>query len=651
MQFKHPEILYALLLLIIPIIVHLFQLQRFQKVLFTNVKFLKQIELQTRKSSRLKKWLILLTRLLAFTAIIFAFAQPYFSNFEKNIEHNTIIYLDNSMSMQSKGDRGELLKNAVQDIIENSASTSDVSLITNDKIYKNLNSKDLKNELLNLQYSPNNQDFKTILLKSEQLKSNKTNALNNLLLISDFQINKSLNNQVVTNVNTSIKLINVVPENIQNISLDSIYVAVKNNKEITLKVQISTTNISSDNAVISLFEDSILIGKTSTPLTQNQPSTVEFKISSNKNFNGKLVIEDENLLFDNTLFFTINKPEKINVISIGKSALYLEKIYSKDEFNYEQKNLSNFDYNSIQNQNLIILNELDKIPTSLNNSLNEFVENGGNIAIIPSRNSNLNSYKSLFKNLNLGTIQPMLEKELKITTINFAHPLLSEVFEKQVKNFQYPINHHYYPTSLNFSSSILSFENKETFISEINRSKGTVYWFASPLNTKSSNFVNSPLIVPVFYNFGKQSYRISQLYYTLGDENTIEVKTSIKKDEVLKIIGESTDFIPLQEVSNNKVRLTTSDQPVKSGFYKITNKTKTLKNIAFNYNRQESVLIYQDLQSEFKNMENVTISNSVKETFTELKEQRDIKPLFKWFLGMAVLFLLLEIFILKYFKV
>ena len=66
LQFKHPEILYTLFLLIIPIIVHLFQLQRFIKVPFTNVKFLKQITLQTRKSSKLKKWRILLSRLALF---------------------------------------------------------------------------------------------------------------------------------------------------------------------------------------------------------------------------------------------------------------------------------------------------------------------------------------------------------------------------------------------------------------------------------------------------------------------------------------------------------------------------------------------------------------------------------------------------------
>ena len=85
MQFKHPELLYALLLLLIPIIVHLFQLRRFQKELFTNVEFLKKVDLQTRKSQNLKKWLTLITRLLLLAAVILAFAQPYTST--SNIEN------------------------------------------------------------------------------------------------------------------------------------------------------------------------------------------------------------------------------------------------------------------------------------------------------------------------------------------------------------------------------------------------------------------------------------------------------------------------------------------------------------------------------------------------------------------------------------
>jgi hypothetical protein len=58
--------------------VHLFQLRRFKKEYFTNVRFLKELSIQTRKSSQLKKWLLLLTRLLLLLCLILAFAQPFF---------------------------------------------------------------------------------------------------------------------------------------------------------------------------------------------------------------------------------------------------------------------------------------------------------------------------------------------------------------------------------------------------------------------------------------------------------------------------------------------------------------------------------------------------------------------------------------------
>ena len=115
LQFNHPNILYALLALVIPIIVHLFQLRKFEKVPFTNVAFLQQIILQTRKSSKLKKWLTLITRLLTLAAIIIAFAEPYFGSNKKNklVENELVIYLDNSFSMQAKGSSRELLNKAI----------------------------------------------------------------------------------------------------------------------------------------------------------------------------------------------------------------------------------------------------------------------------------------------------------------------------------------------------------------------------------------------------------------------------------------------------------------------------------------------------------------------------------------------------------
>ena len=195
MQFKHPEILYVLFALLIPVFIHLFQLQRFTKTPFTNVKFLKAITLQTRKSSRLKKWLVLLSRLAMFAALIIAFAQPYFSEKDTSKDWLTSIYLDNSISMQAKGDRGELFKRAVQDIAEFLPDRGQFSLLTNDNLYTDLSKNTLVEQLKNTTYSPKKTDLKTILLKTQQIADYNPNKHQKLLLVSDFQNNKTSKNE------------------------------------------------------------------------------------------------------------------------------------------------------------------------------------------------------------------------------------------------------------------------------------------------------------------------------------------------------------------------------------------------------------------------------------------------------------------------
>ena len=173
MQFQNPEILYFLWLLIIPILVHLFQLQKYVKVPFTNVAFLQKIVQQTRKSSKLKKWLILATRMLLFSAILFAFSQPYFSDKSATINQHTYIYLDNSLSLKSKGEKGNLFQISAQEIIENANEKDRYSLITNTDFYADISYNELKNQLLNIKTSAQKVDFNEILLKIESNKIKK----------------------------------------------------------------------------------------------------------------------------------------------------------------------------------------------------------------------------------------------------------------------------------------------------------------------------------------------------------------------------------------------------------------------------------------------------------------------------------------------
>ena len=138
MQFKHPEILWALFLLLIPILIHLFQLRRFKRTPFTNVAILQKVISESRKSNTLKKWLLLLSRILLLACLIIAFAQPFFAKKTALQEKEMVVYLDDSFSMQARKDGFTLLETALQDIIKVMPSESKFSLFTNHKTFKDV---------------------------------------------------------------------------------------------------------------------------------------------------------------------------------------------------------------------------------------------------------------------------------------------------------------------------------------------------------------------------------------------------------------------------------------------------------------------------------------------------------------------------------
>ncbi|MCB0503470.1 MAG: BatA domain-containing protein, partial [Bacteroidetes bacterium] len=77
MKFINPSFLWALLVLAIPIIIHLFHFRRYKTVYFSNVKFLKEVKQERNNIRQLKRWLLLMSRLLVLFFLVAAFAQPF----------------------------------------------------------------------------------------------------------------------------------------------------------------------------------------------------------------------------------------------------------------------------------------------------------------------------------------------------------------------------------------------------------------------------------------------------------------------------------------------------------------------------------------------------------------------------------------------
>lgn len=638
MQFKHPEILWALFLLIIPILIHLFQLRRFTKTPFTNVAMLQKVVSESRKSNTLKKWLLLFTRLLLLAAIILAFAQPFSSSNTALQEKETVVYLDDSFSMQAKNNGISLLEKAVQDIVKNIDGERTFSLFTNERTFANVKLSDVQNSLLSLPYSYKQLNLEEIGLKANSLFSSNNGTVKNLIVLSDFQERISEGNiQLDTTIRTH--FVPMEPKEVGNISIDSVFVQEGLNDQNTLKVFLSGGT--TDNPLpISLFNDNELIAKTAAKFNSDGSAEVEFTIPANQRLNGRLSIMDNALGYDNRFYFNINDKKKVKVLAISESdSDYLDRLFRDEEFEFQKYGLAQLDYSVLDDQNVVVLDNLTSIPNSLQNVLRTFKNEGGSLIIVPASTADVASYNSLLSAWSGTQLTQKVVSETRLTQITFDHPLYRNVFEQRVTNFQYPFVKAYYNVQTSLPIA-LAMDGGNPFL----LGDDGFYVFTVPLELENSNFINSPLIVPTFYNMAQSSLQQSRPYQTIGETSVVDVPAEMGNDEILKVSKEGYEFIPLQQNFPNRVRLTFDQNPTEDGIYGIIQNQQLLQNISFNYPRTESQLKYLDLGS----LENVNTMDSIPELFEYLKAENDIAAYWKWFVILALLLALIEVLIQKF---
>lgn len=642
MQFKNPEILYFLFLLLIPILVHLFQLRRFKKEYFTNVRFLKELSIQTRKSSKLKKWLLLATRLLILACIVLAFAQPFFKAKDSNNTTNEMfIILDNSFSMQAKGQKGELLKRAVEDLLEHAPENQTFSLITNSESFWNTDIKSIQKELQNLRYSAFPFQLESLMAK---VKSRKSPYNKDIIIISDaVGLEAADLKSISPEFNTY--FINPKSEQKNNVSIDSVFIENTLDNFYEIGVKLSAYGEKANETPIALYNNKKLIAKTLVQFSEKE-KTINFTIPK-EDFHGHASISDNSLEYDNQLFFSITKPQKTNVISIGSAdkSQFLSKIYTPQEFTYSNFELNALDYNLLEKQDAIVLNELKEIPQALQTTLKSFIEKGGNVVLIPSEESsasNLNSFVSNFGSIQFKTLQ---NNEKTITKIAFNHPLYASVFEKKIDNFQYPNTKNGFQLASN-APAVLSYSDQSAFLTALQNQIASLYVFSAPINKVNSNFQNSPLIVPTFYNMAQSSQKTGVTAIKIGSNTPFLVDALMAKDEIVSVKNTEESFVPVQQIMNNKVKLTFNDYPELAGNFGIYKKDELLKNISFNYDRTESNVtsVNSDLLDDYK------VIDSIETAFDTLQTDRTNNEIWKWFVVLTLLFLVTELFIQKFVK-
>jgi hypothetical protein len=297
------------------------------------------------------------------------------------------------------------------------------------------------------------------------------------------------------------------------------------------------------------------------------------------------------------------------------------------------------DYSNLDNQNVVILDDLSTIPSSLQNILRTFKNDGGTLIIVPAIDSDIQSYNSLLSSLSAAQLLERITSDAQLTNITFDHPLYRDVFEREVTNFQYPSVKEYFKIQTSLPLA-LSLDGGDIFLAGENG----LYIFGVPLALKNSNFINSPLIVPTFYNMAQTSLQVPKPCQTLGASSTVDISVQIGNDDILAVSKEGYEFIPLQQTFPNRVRLTFDQNPTEDGIYSIRQNGQAVQNISFNYPRTESQLNYLDIGI----LANVNTIDSIPELFEYLKAENNITAYWKWFVILALLLALIEVLIQKF---
>ena len=431
------------------------------------------------------------------------------------------------------------------------------------------------------------------------------------------------------------------PSRLINVSIDSVSIEETNTEQLNLVVFLSGSDIN-DPIPVSLFAGQTLIAKSAANFEEGSNVQLNFSIPKNTPINGRLVLMDGSLAYDNTFFFNLDSNEKIKVLSISNSVQpdnYLTRLYGNEEFILSQYPLSSLDYSLIDTQNVIVLDNLESIPTGLTRILSAFRQNGGSLIVIPSETANPASYNQLL-NANFNTrILEGIPVPKRVASISYDHPLYQNVFERRIENFQYPETNSYFKISTR-APRILSFEGNDPFLI----GRDGFYLFTSSLESEVSNFKSSSLIVPTFYNMALSGLKPQEPYHTLGKTNIVDISIQLGSENILEVKQRDDQFIPLQQSFPNKVRLSFDENPVQDGIYDILNDGDLVKRISFNYPRNESEMQYMSVE----NLPNSTVKESVGSLFELLEKESSITAYWKWFVILALLLALMEVIIQKF---
>jgi hypothetical protein len=380
----------------------------------------------------------------------------------------------------------------------------------------------------------------------------------------------------------------------------------------------------------------------------------------------KVEIDDYPIIFDNSYFLSYQVRGKMQALGIlnpkENGSDYLKALFADDDLvGYDEMPENNVLVSQLKNYQCIFMVNNQSISSGLKSELASYVENGGTLVIFPQRTTNYTEYNALLSAVNASTITAFDTASVNISEINYNHELYRDVFKKQEQEADLPrikgtVN--FAQQILNSETSILKFRNGKNALLSNSYGKGTVYTFAFPLNPANFGFVRHMIFVPTLYNMVLYSGEHQVYAYSTDTDEPVVLNSNSTSGEITLVnLKTKEEFkTTIRNLGADKKQLVLDDLPKDAGHYLVKDGNDVIQSISYNHSRKESVpeflnekdlnkLLQSTAFKQFQIIENP--SENISETVQDLSNG---KQLWRYFAVLALLFLLCEVAIIRFWK-
>ncbi len=612
MRFLYPNMLWGLLALLIPILIHLFNFRRHKLVYFSNTAVLRSIQQENAKTRKLKYWITLLLRCLFIAALVLAFAFPYKPEKQLNVntEESLVgIYIDNSMSMKGQSARTTLLEDARQsarDLVHKLSPSSRYLLMTNSFEIQNeypMNQEEMLDQLDRMNPDGGPVAMGEVVDRFGMLAKQHGFASSTLFVYSDFQRNTFDLSAAKADTAMQVVVVPMMPEYKTNLYIDSVWLAspiVQAGLTNDLMVRVVNQGDKEVKGLpVSFTMNGAMVASTTVDLEKNGEAEIEmqFVVDGDGEQRCSVGLTDHPITFDDSYHFVLDVKPSLSVVELGTESSNCALLFDDDEqFRYTLMEPSRFDLTALSRAQLLIVNETAVLNETLQQSLLDAVAEGASLMVFPNLDDSKNN-RYLYEKLGL-TLVEVDTNSTAVEDLAMQHAFFSDMILDMPQHADLPkVKQHVRMKANGLPTVLANLQNGDPLLLAEQVGKGQAFVATTALNAQWSDFADNALFVPMMLKMALLGGRSGRVAYTIGQDKMLVLSDmDLEGDHhfLFANADHSFELMPASEVRNGKVYLYLNDNLPSAGFYDLLVNDTLNRITAWNESRVESKMDFAD---------------------------------------------------------